>query len=122
MKFDNIQTIRYMGTKSKLLDFIIPEILQITPENGTVCDLLAGSNAISYALKRYRRVITNDIQEYSYAISIALIVNQFCTISKNSAINNLSNNIKANLKQKYYHFFEDTYSYTYFSKKTMSGY
>ena len=30
--YDNIQTIRYMGNKNKLLDFIIPEIEEITPE------------------------------------------------------------------------------------------
>ena len=28
--YDSIQTIRYMGNKNKLLDFIIPEIEEIT--------------------------------------------------------------------------------------------
>ena len=50
MTFKNIHTIRYMGTKANLLDFIIPEIQAITPEGGTVCDLMAGTNAVGYAL------------------------------------------------------------------------
>ena len=30
--YDNIQTIRYMGNKNKLLDFIIPEVEKITTQ------------------------------------------------------------------------------------------
>ena len=58
MIFDYVPTIRYMGTKSKLLNFIIPQILRITPENGSVADIMAGSMAVSYALKYLDKVWT----------------------------------------------------------------
>lgn len=110
-----LDTIRYMGNKSKLLEFIIPEIKKITPENGTVCDLMAGSNAVSYALKEYFTVYTNDIQEYSYTISDAVIVNQSEAISSKSAMRDLWGYIEENEQNKTFGFFENTYADTYFS-------
>ena len=62
---NRIETIRYMGTKINLLEFIVPEIIRVTPDNGIVLDIMAGSNAVSYALKEYYTVYTNDVQEYS---------------------------------------------------------
>lgn len=113
---DKIKTIRYMGTKAPLLEYIIPCIESVTPENGIVFDIMAGSNAVSYALKKHFTVYTNDVQEYSFIISNALITNQTETISKDSAIE-LQCDYKENLLNKYYCFFEQTYSETYFSQK-----
>lgn len=114
---NRIETIRYMGIKTNLLDYIIPELIKITPSGGTILDVMAGSNAVSYALKEYFTVFTNDIQTYSYAISDAIIVNQQETISSDTAKDELLNNYLANNSNKFYHFFEDTYSFTYFSDK-----
>ncbi|MBQ6515973.1 DNA adenine methylase [bacterium] len=114
---NTLDTIRYMGIKTKLLDNIIPEIQKVTPKNGIVLDIMAGSNAVSYALKEFFTVYTNDIQEYSYTISKAVIENQAETISKETAKKELSENIDKNLQDKLYNFFENTYSDTYFSKK-----
>lgn len=114
---NRIETIRYMGIKTNLLEYIIPELTKITPKDGTILDIMAGSNAVSYALKEYFTVFTNDIQAYSYVISDAIIVNQHETISSNTAKDELLNNYLANNFNKYYHFFEDTYSFTYFSDK-----
>ncbi len=112
-----LDTIRYMGNKSKLLEFIIPEIKKVTPKNGIVCDLMAGSNVVSYALKEFFTVYTNDIQEYSYTISDAVIVNQTETINSKSAISDLQSDIIDNNKNKFFSFFEKTYAKTYFSLK-----
>lgn len=112
---NRLETIRYMGVKSNLLEYIIPEIQEITPSNGTVLDIMAGSNAVSYALKEYFTVYTNDIQTYSYIISDAVIVNQDQTISSKTAKDELIENYNLNNLNKYYRFFEDTYSFTYFS-------
>ena len=114
---NTLNTIRYMGIKTKLLDNIIPEIQKVTPKNGIVLDIMAGSNAVSYALKEFFTVYTNDIQKYSYTISKAVIENQKETISKESAKKELPKNINKNLQEKHYNFFETTYSNTYFSKK-----
>lgn len=114
---NKIDTIRYMGTKSGLLEFIIPEITKITPNNGFVLDLMAGSNAVSYALKPYFTVYTNDVQMYSKIISEAIIVNQSETISSSSATCELEANYQHNIANKDFSFFEQIYSNTYFSKK-----
>lgn len=112
-----LETIRYMGIKTNLLDYIIPAIQKITPKDGIVLDIMAGSNTVSYALKPYFTVYTNDVQEYSKVISEAVIVNQHETISSESAKNELLHNIDDNNNNHYFSFFEDTYSETYFSRK-----
>lgn len=113
---NELKTIRYMGIKSRLLKDIIPEIIKITPKNGIVCDIMAGSGTVSYALKEFFTVITNDIQEYSNVICKAVIENNSQTINRKIAKNDLEKNYKYNLKYKKYHLFEKIYSNTYFSK------
>jgi adenine-specific DNA-methyltransferase len=115
MSYNNIQTIRYMGNKGRLLDEIIPEIINVTPTNGIVCDLMAGSNSIAYALKDFYTVYTNDVQEYSYVISKALIENQFQNISENTAKSHLFDGYMENKSKGFYTFFVDNYTDTYFS-------
>ena len=112
-----LNTIRYMGIKTNLLSEIIPAIREVTKDGGIVLDIMAGSNAVSYALKEFFTVYTNDIQEYSYVISKAVIENQNEVISEESAINELSVNIEKNLKDSEYNFFEKIYSDTYFSRE-----
>lgn len=111
-----LDTIRYMGNKSPLLENILKAIKDVTRPNGVVLDIMAGSNSVSYALKEYFTIYTNDIQEYSYVISKAVIENQKESISKATAEKDLSENISINKEKKYKTFFEKTYSFTYFSK------
>lgn len=115
--YDTIKTIRYMGNKNKLLDFIIPELLKNTDEKDVICELMAGTNCISYALKKHRQLLTNDIQYYSYIISKALISNNSYTISSESANNDLYESFKYNINKKTFDFFKKNYSDTYFSKQ-----
>ncbi|MBQ2900093.1 MAG: DNA adenine methylase [Oscillospiraceae bacterium] len=112
-----LDSIRYMGIKTKLLDKIIPEVISVTPTNGIVCDIMSGSNVVSYALKEHFTVYTNDIQKYSQVISDAVIKNQTASISSQEAEASLSNYVEENLQKRIYTFFEDTYSQTYFSKQ-----
>lgn len=113
--YDNIQVIRYMGNKNKLLDFIIPEIINITDEGDCICDLMAGTASVGYALKNRNRIFSNDVQKYSYCISKALIENNSFNISKKSAIYDLKEKYNENMCQKKYDFFLKTYTDTYFS-------
>lgn len=117
MTFDNVKTIRYMGAKSRLLDFIVPNILEMTNENDTVVDIMAGSYAISYALKKYRRVVSNDIQQYSAVIGEALMLNQDTSISSHSALDDLASNYQSNLESQKFNLFYTCYADTYFSKR-----
>ena len=75
MEYDYIHTIRYMGNKNKLLSAIIPEIENVTKPGDVVCDLMAGTNSIGYALKKRNKIISNDIQFYSYVIGSFMLGN-----------------------------------------------
>lgn len=113
--YNTIKTIRYMGNKNKLLDFIIPEIIKNSSKDDVICELMAGTNCVSYALKDKRKLYTNDIQYYSYIISKALIKNNSKVISSESAVKDLEENYKKNHESHEYNFFEKNYSDTYFS-------
>lgn len=54
-----------MGSKSKLLDFIIDGINSVPLVNNTILDLFAGSAALSGAIGNQCNFISNDIQIYS---------------------------------------------------------
>lgn len=56
--------IKYMGSKSSLLNYLIDTINEIY-EGENICDLFAGSAVLSGALGKSTRIISNDIQEYS---------------------------------------------------------
>lgn len=113
--YDSIQTIRYMGNKNKLLDFIIPEIEKITTPKSIVCDLMSGTNCIGYALKSRYTIYANDVQKYSECIAKAIIENNSVIISEKSCKGDLEENYKKNLKELKYSFFYKTYADTYFS-------
>jgi len=114
---DSIKTIRYMGNKSKLLDFIIPEIEKITRPGDCILDLMAGTCAVSYALKGRNKIITNDVQYYSKVISDAIIVNKSTTINSDTANADLNKFFIENMANSEFNFFEKVYSDTYFSKE-----
>jgi len=58
------QQIKYMGSKAKLANFVADSIASVYSE-GVVCDLFAGSGAISGALGSKYQIHSNDIQNYS---------------------------------------------------------
>lgn len=74
-KFPTIRTIRYLGNKRKILNDIYNLISDNVKKGGIILDLFAGTNCVSYALKKNYVVYTNDIQRYSYIIAKALIEN-----------------------------------------------
>lgn len=90
-----------MGNKNKLLNFIIPEIVRHSNKNDIICELMAGTNCVSYALKDKRKIYTNDIQYYSYVISNALIKNNKYTINSDSAISDLKEKFDLNIKEHF---------------------
>jgi adenine-specific DNA-methyltransferase len=58
---------RYIGSKNKIVDTIVDEITQLTPENGRVTDLMCGTSAISAALRtRGFAVTANDLMTFCY--------------------------------------------------------
>lgn len=69
---DSIQFIKYMGSKTKILPFVIKGI-EDAYNGGVVCDLFAGSGTISGALGSQVPVWSNDIQVYSAVLSKAYL-------------------------------------------------
>lgn len=64
--------IKYMGSKSKIMDFVIGGINAIYA-GGPVCDLFAGSCSLSGALGSQVSVLSNDIQAYSSILAGAYL-------------------------------------------------
>lgn len=56
--------IKYMGSKSKIIDFVIDGIND-TYQGGEICDLFSGSASLAGALGQQCLVHSNDIQNYS---------------------------------------------------------
>ena len=115
MNYDHIPILRYMGNKNRLLDFIVPAITEVTAEGETVCDLMAGTHSVGYALKSRNRIIANDIQEYSGVIGKAIIENNDETISSAEAERELRDAYVKNMQRRVCCFFYDHYADTYFS-------
>jgi len=115
IKYHSMNVMRYMGNKRKLLRFIIPEIQKLTQKGDTVFDLMAGTNCVGYALKTRNRIVSNDIQWYSFVIGRALIENNVFNITKEDIESEILPFYNLNKEKKEFSFFLDNYSDTYFS-------
>ena len=80
---DMFTILNYQGSKKQILDFIFQNIKKLTKTNGTILDLFAGSGAVSYSLKRYYKVYSNDVEYYSYIINEALMSKKRLVIDRN---------------------------------------
>ena len=71
-RFRKIQTLQYLGSKSRILDYVCTPMLQYQ-EATTVIDLFAGTGAIGYAMQDHKRVVSNDLEYYSYVVNQAVL-------------------------------------------------
>ncbi len=71
-KYKEIATLQYMGSKSRILSHIC-EPIATNNSIETVVDLFAGTGSVGYALKDYKKVISNDIEHYSFVINQAIL-------------------------------------------------
>lgn len=67
--------VKYMGSKTELINFIEHGINMIHREGQTICDLFAGSATLSGALRGECNIVSNDIQSYSQILSKAYLSN-----------------------------------------------
>jgi adenine-specific DNA-methyltransferase len=70
--------VHYIGSKTNLLSWISDEITARVGDltSATFCDLFAGSGAVGKAFKnRVKKIISNDIEEYAYALNRNYIQN-----------------------------------------------
>lgn len=103
-----------MGNKSKLLEYIVPVIEARFPKGSCVCDLMAGTNSVAYALKDNYRLITNDIEAYSKVISDAIICNKEI-LDFRAAEQQIHAYYLKNMEEMKFDFFFKNYSNKYFS-------
>lgn len=113
--YPRIHVLRYMGTKAPVLDLVCPAIEALAPPGATVCDLMAGTHAVGYALKARNRIIANDIQAYSAVVGKALIENHGASISSWQAREQLARLAARNHEEREFSFFQDHYADKYFS-------
>lgn len=57
--------VKYMGSKTEVLDLIEKSFNFLQRDYKNICDLFAGSATLSAALRNHARVISNDVQMYS---------------------------------------------------------
>jgi adenine-specific DNA-methyltransferase len=66
------QYIKYMGSKSKIMDFVLAGINEVH-EDGGICDVFAGSASLAGAVGDQIAVHSNDIQNYSATLAGAYL-------------------------------------------------
>lgn len=71
----HFRTLNYLGSKLRLLDFIMDNVRCVTPDGAGVCDLFAGSGCVAYRMSSSFPVTACDIQQYSMTICDALLGN-----------------------------------------------
>ncbi|MDC4354127.1 Dam family site-specific DNA-(adenine-N6)-methyltransferase [Acinetobacter baumannii] len=75
---------RYMGSKQKLLPYILGIVEQFNIN--TLVDLFSGSGIVSYLFKTLnKKVITNDYMNMSYNFTKAMVENNSVTLSEEKA-------------------------------------
>lgn len=72
-KFPQMQILKYMGNKRKILNWLIPILDEYLNDGDTILDLFSGTSSVGYALKPRVKILANDIQEYSSVMSRALL-------------------------------------------------
>ena len=65
---------RYIGCKLNLLSHIEKVVADLGIQNGTFCDLFAGTASVAAHFKqRGFQIISNDLRGFSYAFQQALV-------------------------------------------------
>ncbi len=68
-----IHIMKYMGSKRELLPDIKEVVSDLLPNGGGLLDLFAGTGSVGLYLKNDYTILSNDIQEYSKALTLGLI-------------------------------------------------
>ncbi len=71
-EIDRIQTLQYMGSKTRMLSNICDPIIA-NKDLLTVVDLFAGTGAVGFGLSNNKHIISNDLEYYAYVINEAIL-------------------------------------------------
>ena len=95
---------RYIGSKTKLVQEIVDTVMEKQPKSSSLCDLFAGTGIVGQSFKRTHKIISNDLLYFAYVLNysyIALKATPKFTLAKKHLkqhpvdfLNNLQINIK----------------------------
>lgn len=109
-QMDFFPSTRFMGSKSKLLDFIWDNVKHF--EFNSVLDAFSGSGVVGYMFKtKGKKVHSNDVLQYSSNIAKALIENNNSVIDKDDLITLLGRSVETNS------FIRNTFRGLYFTEE-----
>lgn len=111
-RHENFYVTRYMGSKYRLLDLVVPAVNAVASIGAPVIDLMAGTHAVGYALRDSRVVIANDIQAYSEVFGRALLLNDQFPHVRDRIRSDLG---PLKIQESSAGWFSNTYADTYFS-------
>lgn len=112
-EIQDIKYMQYMWIKHKLLEWMEPYFFDsMKNKKWYILDIMSWTCSVSSFLKPYFKIMTNDVQHYSYTISKSIIEND-TIFPKKDFLEKLINNSK---KQTKYNFFQENYSNTYFTE------
>lgn len=91
-----------MGSKTKLLNFIVTNLNSIELKNNTILDLFAGSASLSGAIGDKVNFISNDIQHYSKILSQTYLynLNEKNIIEIDTLLENIKKIVSKNIKKE----------------------
>ena len=95
-EYKELTTIQYMGSKSRILSEVCKTI-EDELNSSTLVDLFAGSGTIGYALSDKYKIISNDLEYYSYIINKAIL--NGCCVEKDK-IKSFFNEVKVNYEYR----------------------
>lgn len=78
--YNEISTLQYMGSKTRILSHICDPIVN-NKSIKTVVDLFAGTGSVGFALKNDKCIISNDLEYYAYIINLAILNGCFFSTS-----------------------------------------
>lgn len=88
-----IRTIQYLGSKLNVKDEISEIIKSISDEESVIVDGFAGTGVVGNELKKTYKIISNDVQRYSWLINKVLLNKNLSSIIKDYSISeNIINN------------------------------
>lgn len=113
---ENINVMRYMGNKRRLLPQIRRAITATTKPGDLVVDLMAGTHAVGFSLSDRNRIVANDIGTYTLPLGRALMQRPE-NFDPEDYLPMITLGSTENSRSGIFTFFQKNYADTYFSPR-----
>ena len=113
---ENINVMRYMGNKRKLLPEICETIERLSRPGEQVVDLMAGTHSVGFSMAERNSVLANDIGVYTLPIGRALLMRPR-RFEPRRYVKLIADAAAENRTSGTFQFFQTRYADTYFSRR-----